>query len=173
MPGIQNFSFVKFIGPLWWSQYKQSRYLFSKPNAATFQNVDIIFAVIHEATDQTVITENDGCHLGDILVTLIFSDVASVIHQAGDQVTFPNRFISTFFNLLQRKWLFYTSVLFYQTTFYKRECLLFSYWFPIYIWEKKRKALRNTFIIKKIVSCLLRLLWGLGNIWLMCLATNF
>lgn len=90
----------KFIGSL---RSKCSRYLFSKTDTATFQNVDIIFAVIHEATNQTVITENDSCHFGNVLVTLIFSYVASVIHQAGNHVTFTNWFFSTFFNLLKKK----------------------------------------------------------------------
>lgn len=101
-PQVQVFSHVRKGFHLHWRS-KCSRYLFTKTDTATFQNVDIIFAVIHEATNQTVITENDSCHFGNVLVTLIFSYVASVIHQAGNHVTFTNWFFSTFFNLLKKK----------------------------------------------------------------------
>lgn len=146
MPVIQSFSSIESVRLLWWRQC--SRYLFSKPNAPTFQNVDVIFTVIHEATDQTVITENDGCHLGDVLVTLVLSDVASVIHQAGNQVTFSNWFISTLFDLLKGKWLFYTIILFsYQTTFTKERMIFSCFFFR----GRKRKTLRNACVLKKIV----------------------
>lgn len=56
-------------------------YLFSRSNAATFEEIDVSFAVIHEATDQTIITEDNGCHFSDVLMALVLSDVASMIHQ--------------------------------------------------------------------------------------------
>lgn len=61
--------------------YMFSEYLFSRSNAATFQEIDVSLAVIHEATDQPIITEDNGCHFSDVLMTLVLGDVASVIHQ--------------------------------------------------------------------------------------------
>lgn len=80
-----------------------SRYLFSRSNAATFQEIDVSFAVVHEATDQAVITEDNGCHFSDVLMALVLSDVASVIHQTWHQEPFTNWFICTLLYLLKKK----------------------------------------------------------------------
>lgn len=63
------------------------------------QSVDVFAALIHEAADQPVVTEDDAGHLGDVLVTLVVADVASVVHQAGHQIALPQLLRSTFFNL--------------------------------------------------------------------------
>lgn len=134
MPVIQSCSFIKFVRSFGEAS-EVERYLFSKANAPAFQNVDVIFAVIHEATDEPVVTENDGCHLGDVLVALVLGDVATVIHQAGNQVPFSKWLISALFDLLKGKWLFYESILFsYQTTFMKERMI------PSCFFLKERKG---------------------------------
>lgn len=55
-------------------------------DAPTVQAVDVLLTLVREATDESVVTENDASHLSHILVTLIIADVATVIHQAGHQV---------------------------------------------------------------------------------------
>lgn len=76
-----------------------SPHLLSGADAATFQHVDVIATLAHEAADQPVVTENNGGHLGDVLVALVVGDVATVIYKAGNQVTFPQLLRGTFFNL--------------------------------------------------------------------------
>lgn len=66
-----------------------SSYLVSHVDAATVQDVDVLFTFVHEATDQPVVAEDDAGHLGDVLVALVLADVATVIHQAGHQVAPP------------------------------------------------------------------------------------
>lgn len=58
----------------------------SNIDASTAQAVDVFFTLVHEATDQPVVTEDYTGHLGDVLVTLVLADVATVINQAGHQV---------------------------------------------------------------------------------------
>ena len=58
-------------------------HLVSHIDAAAAQAVDVFFTFVHEATDQSVVAEDDAGHLGDVLVTLVLADVATVIHQAG------------------------------------------------------------------------------------------
>lgn len=68
-------------------------------DAATEQRVDVFVAVVHEATDEPIIAEDDAGHLGNVLPALVVTDVATVIHQAGHEVTLPQLLGSTFFNL--------------------------------------------------------------------------
>lgn len=68
-------------------------------DAATEESVDVFTAVVHEATDEPVIAEDDAGHLGNVLPALVVTDVATVIHQAGHEVTLPQLLSSTFFNL--------------------------------------------------------------------------
>lgn len=70
-------------------------YLGSYVDAATVQVVDVFFTFVHEATDQSVVTEDDTGHLGDVLVALVLADVATVIHQAGDEVAPPTLLLVT------------------------------------------------------------------------------
>lgn len=74
-------------------------YLLSGYDAATVQHVYVLPTFVHEATDESVVAEDDGGHFGDVLVALIVSDVTAVIHQTGHQVTFPKFLCCTFFNL--------------------------------------------------------------------------
>lgn len=76
-----------------------SPHLLSGADAATFQRVDVIATLVHEAADQPVVAENNGGHLGDVLVALVVGDVATVIYEAGNQEAFPQLLRSTFFNL--------------------------------------------------------------------------
>lgn len=68
-------------------------------DAATEQSVDVFTAVVHEATDEPVITEDDAGHLGNVLPAFVVTDIATVIHQARHEVTLPQLLGSTFFNL--------------------------------------------------------------------------
>lgn len=68
-------------------------------DAATEESVDVFTAVVHEATDEPVIAKDDAGHLGNILPALVVTDIATVIHQAGHEVTLPQLLSSTFFNL--------------------------------------------------------------------------
>lgn len=68
-------------------------------DAAAAERIDVITAVVHEATDEPVVAEDNACHLGDVLFALVFADVATVIHQAGHDVALPQLLCSTFFNL--------------------------------------------------------------------------
>ena len=61
-------------------------HLVSHVDAAAAQAVDVFLTFVHEAADQPVVAEDDAGHLGDVLVTLVLADVATVIHQAGHQV---------------------------------------------------------------------------------------
>jgi len=78
-----------------------SGYLFPGSDAAAFQEVDVSLAVVHEAADQPVIAEDNGCHLGDVLMALVLRDVASVIHQTRHQEAFANWFICTLLDLIK------------------------------------------------------------------------
>lgn len=63
------------------------------------QGVDVLFALVHEATDEAVVTEDDAGHLGDVLITLVLCDVTTVIHQAGHQVALPPLLLMALFEL--------------------------------------------------------------------------
>lgn len=78
-------------------------HLLSSADAATVQDVDVVTTLVHEAADEAVVAEDDAGHLGDVLVTLVLADVATVIHQAGDQVALPSLLHSTLFNLGRKK----------------------------------------------------------------------
>lgn len=80
-------------------QWLQFSHLVSSADATTAQGIDIITAVVHEATDQSVVAEDDTGHLGDVLLALVVTDVAAVIHQARHQVALPQFLSRTFFNL--------------------------------------------------------------------------
>lgn len=80
-----------------------SAYLLSGTYAATVQCVDVIPTLVHEATDQPEVAEDNGGHLSNVLVTLIIRDVATVIHQTGHQVAFAELLCRTFFNLSKEK----------------------------------------------------------------------
>lgn len=67
-----------------------SPHLVPGADAAAVQSVDVVAALVHEATDKPVVAEHDGRHLGDVLVALVVADVAAVIHQAGHQVAPPS-----------------------------------------------------------------------------------
>lgn len=71
----------------------------SDVDAAAAQAVDVFFTFVHEAADQSVVAEDDAGHLGDVLVTLVLADVATVIHQAGHQVAPPSLLLVTFLYL--------------------------------------------------------------------------
>lgn len=64
-------------------------------DAAAAQVVDVFFTFVHEAADQPVVAEDYTGHLGDVLVTLVLRDVATVIDQAGDQVASPSLLLIT------------------------------------------------------------------------------
>lgn len=55
-------------------------HLVSYVDAAAAQVVDVFFTFVHEAADQSVVTEDDAGHFGDVLVALVLADVATVIH---------------------------------------------------------------------------------------------
>lgn len=59
-------------------------------DAAAAQVVDVFFTFVHEAADQSEVTEDDAGHFGDVLVALVLADVATVIHEAGHQVAPPS-----------------------------------------------------------------------------------
>lgn len=46
------------------------------------QSVNVLLAAVHKAADEPVVAEDDGSHLRDVLVALVFSDVGTVIYQA-------------------------------------------------------------------------------------------
>lgn len=56
-------------------------HLVSYVDAAAVQVVYVFFTFVHEATDQSVVTEDDTGNLGDVLVALVFTDVASMIYE--------------------------------------------------------------------------------------------
>lgn len=68
-------------------------------DAAAAQCVDVVFALVHEAADEPVVTEDDAGHLGDVLVALVLADVAAVVDQAGDQVAPPSLFLLALLDL--------------------------------------------------------------------------
>lgn len=74
-------------------------HLLSSDDVPTLQGVDVIMTLLHEATDQSVVAEDDAGHLGDVLVALVVADVATMFHQTGHQVAFSQLLRSTFFNL--------------------------------------------------------------------------
>lgn len=74
-------------------------HFFSSDDASTVQGIDVLSALVHEATYEAVVTEDDTGHLCDVLMALVLSDVATVIHQAGHQIAFTSLLICTFFNL--------------------------------------------------------------------------
>lgn len=77
--------------------------LVSYIDAAAAQAVDVLFTFVHEATDQPVVAEGDAGHLGDVLVTLVLTDVATVIHQAGHEVAPPTLHLVALFYLMYWK----------------------------------------------------------------------
>lgn len=78
-------------------------HLLSGADAAAVQIVDVAAALLHEAADQPEVAEDDGGHLGDVLVALVVADVATMIHQAGHQVALPRLLRCTFFNLQEER----------------------------------------------------------------------
>lgn len=68
-------------------------------DAATAQRVDVVFALVHEAADESVVAEDNAGHLGDVLVALVLADVAAMVHQAGDQVAPPPLFLIALLDL--------------------------------------------------------------------------
>ena len=68
-------------------------------DAAAEQGVDVVATVVHEAADELVVAEDDAGHLGHVLPALVLADVATVIHQAGNEVALPQLLPSTFFDL--------------------------------------------------------------------------
>lgn len=56
-------------------------HLLASANTPTVQRVDVVFAAVHKAADEPVVTEDDGSHLCDVLIALVFSDVGPVIYQ--------------------------------------------------------------------------------------------
>lgn len=80
-------------------EHKSTSHSFSCPHllphidASAVQQVDVLLAFVHESTDESVVTEDDAGHLGDILVTLVLADVATVIHQARYKVAPPSFFV--------------------------------------------------------------------------------
>ena len=61
--------------------HTHAAHLVSHVDTAAAQAVNIFFAFVHEAADQSVVTEDDTGHLGDVLVALVLADVVAVIHQ--------------------------------------------------------------------------------------------
>ncbi len=74
-------------------------HLVSYVDAAAVQVVDVFFAFVHEAADQSVVAEDDTGHLGDVLVALVLANVAAVIYQAGHQVAPPSLLLIALFYL--------------------------------------------------------------------------
>lgn len=72
-------------------------------DAAAAQVIYILSAFIHEATDQSVVAENNAGDLGDVLVALILADVASMIHEAGHQIASPSFLLITLLYLKGKK----------------------------------------------------------------------
>lgn len=77
-------------------------YFFSNRDASTLQRVDVFSAFVHKSTNQPIVAEDDAGHLSDVLMTLAFSDVATVIDQARHQIAFPSFLIRTLFQLRNR-----------------------------------------------------------------------
>lgn len=67
------------------------------------QRVDVVSTLVHEATYEPVVTEDDAGHLGDVLIALVLGDVAAVIYQTGHYVAFTSLFNCAFFNLDREK----------------------------------------------------------------------
>ena len=74
-------------------------YLLSYIDTAAVHGVDVLFALVHEATDEAVVTEDDAGHLSDVLVALVLADVGPVIHQAGHQEPLPPLLLVALFDL--------------------------------------------------------------------------
>lgn len=74
-------------------------YFFSNSDASTLQGVDVFSAIIHKAAYEPIVAEDDAGHLGDVLMTLAFCDVSTVVHQAGHQIAFPSLLICALFQL--------------------------------------------------------------------------
>lgn len=81
------------------SWYRPAAHLLSSDDVPTLQGVDVFKTLVREATDHSVVAEDDAGHLGDVLVALVVADVATMFHQTGHQVAFPQLLRSTFFNL--------------------------------------------------------------------------
>lgn len=55
-------------------------HLLSHADAAAAQRVDVVTAAVHEAADEPVVAEDDGGHLGDVLLAVVVADVPAVVH---------------------------------------------------------------------------------------------
>lgn len=78
-------------------------HLLSRADAAAVQRVDVVMAAVHEAADEPVVAEDDGGHLGDVLLAVVVADVPTVVHQAGHQVALAQLLGGTFFNLSEEQ----------------------------------------------------------------------
>lgn len=78
-------------------------HLLSRADAAAAQRVDVITTAVHEAADEPVVAEDDGGHLGDVLLAVVVADVPTVVHQAGHQVALAQLLGGTFFNLSEEQ----------------------------------------------------------------------
>lgn len=78
-------------------------HLLSRADAAAAQRVNVVAAAVHEAADEPVVAEDDGGHLGDVLLAVVVADVPTVVHQAGHQVALAQLLGSTFFNLSEEQ----------------------------------------------------------------------
>lgn len=76
-------------------EHNNKQYLFTRPDAATFELVDVTLAAVHEATNQLVITEDDSCHFAYELTTLVFSYICTMLNQAGNYIAFSWLLLST------------------------------------------------------------------------------
>lgn len=56
-------------------------HLLASVNTPTVQCIDVVLAAVHKAADEPVVAEDDGSHLCDVLVALVFRDVGTVIYQ--------------------------------------------------------------------------------------------
>ena len=88
-----------FVGGSWIHRCGDKAHLLSSADAATVQRVDVLAAFVHEAADEPEVAEDYGGHLGDVLVALPLTDVATVIHQAGHQVALALLLLCAFFDL--------------------------------------------------------------------------
>lgn len=58
-------------------------HLLTSVNTPTMQCVDVVLAAVHKATNEPVVTKDDGGHLCDVLIALVFSYVGAMIYQTG------------------------------------------------------------------------------------------
>lgn len=125
-------------------------HLLSHADAAAAQRIDVVMAAVHEAADEPVVTEDDGGHLGDVLLAVVVADVPTVVHQAGHQVALAQLLGGTFFNLseeqrtptqrtsarhaITQNLAGYMSKFWVLPVFKKMVCAIIYYWFLFPIW---------------------------------------